>query len=269
MVRFYVVGVAALLNDLSTTLKLFTTGDDPGSIKNCSDVCGLYHTQESSNGAGAQASASITYDFVVHSACYSQGLYKYHRCWNAELLPLMNAPPWAHSLSPEKLPYCSLDFTNSSPNLFTALSPPKDEQNSEEMVSSAVTEETDSHMGMAVTGIVLLSVTVVIAFCAEYLIASIEETAVRYSISKAFIGNTAEHVTSAWIATKNRYELIITHFALGIRFVDQALTLHFHDFETIVFFISEFLVNILLMDGKGSLMLITLYLVIAVAFWVA
>ncbi|KAG1840994.1 hypothetical protein DFJ58DRAFT_845138 [Suillus subalutaceus] len=150
-------------------------------------------------------------------------------------------------------------------------------------------EETDPHMGMAVTGIALLSVTVVIAFCAEYLIASIKETAVRYSISKAFIGNTAEHVTSAWIAMKNRYKLIITILRREFDFgwmimycisrgvvltvlfvsVDQALTLHFHDFETIVFFISEFLVNILLMDRKGSLMLITLYLVIAVAFWVA
>ncbi|KAG1883434.1 hypothetical protein F4604DRAFT_1738374 [Suillus subluteus] len=50
----------------------------------------------------------------------------------------------------------------------------------------------------------LLSVTVVIAFCAEYLIESIEETAVRHSISKAFIGvvslpitcNAAEHIIS-------------------------------------------------------------------------
>ena len=34
----------------------------------------------------------------------------------------------------------------------------------------------------------LLAVTVVTAFCADYLVASIEETANRYSIPKAFIG---------------------------------------------------------------------------------
>jgi Ca2+:H+ antiporter len=34
----------------------------------------------------------------------------------------------------------------------------------------------------------LLGVTIVTAFCADYLVASIEETATRYHIPKAFIG---------------------------------------------------------------------------------
>lgn len=48
-------------------------------------------------------------------------------------------------------------------------------------------------------------------------VASIEETAERYHIPKAFIGlillpivaNAAEHVTSVWMALKNKMELTI------------------------------------------------------------
>ena len=48
-------------------------------------------------------------------------------------------------------------------------------------------------------------------------VASIEETADRYHIPKAFIGlillpivaNAAEHVTSIWMALKNKMELTI------------------------------------------------------------
>jgi Ca2+:H+ antiporter len=150
-------------------------------------------------------------------------------------------------------------------------------------------------MGTAAAGVALLSVTVVIAFCAEYLVSSIEETAVRYSIPQAFIGvvllpivgNAAEHVTSVWMAMKNKYELTITIcvgssiqiacFVVPLLVIvgwiaDQPLTLHFHNFETIVLFVSVFLVNLLIMDGKSNymegLMLLTLYLVIAIAFWV-
>jgi Ca2+:H+ antiporter len=73
-------------------------------------------------------------------------------------------------------------------------------------------------MGTAAASVALLSVTVVTAVCAEYLVASIEETAVRYSISNAFIGiillpiagNAADHVTAIWMAMKNKYELTIT-----------------------------------------------------------
>jgi len=51
------------------------------------------------------------------------------------------------------------------------------------------------------------------------------------------------------------------------------LTLFFDDFETVAFFVSVLLVNLVLQDGKSNymegLMLITLYLVIALAFWVS
>jgi Ca2+:H+ antiporter len=54
--------------------------------------------------------------------------------------------------------------------------------------------------------------------------------------------------------------------------IDQPLTLHFHNFETIILFVSVFLVNLLIMGGRSNymagLMSITLYMVIAIAFWV-
>jgi Ca2+:H+ antiporter len=63
----------------------------------------------------------------------------------------------------------------------------------------------------------LLLVTVITSFCADYLVGSIEEFAERYHIPKTFIGlvllpivaNAAEHVTSVWMAMKNKMELTI------------------------------------------------------------
>ncbi|KAG1877648.1 calcium proton exchanger [Suillus subalutaceus] len=171
------------------------------------------------------------------------------------------------------------------PKLFISPASHTDEPNSEETVP---------RMGTAAAVVALLSVTVVTAFCAEYLVSSTEETAVRYSIPKPFIGvillpiagNAADHVTAIWMAMKNKYELTIS-ICVGSSIqiacfvvpllvivgwiVDQPLTLHFHNFETIVLFVSVFLVNILIMDGKSNymegLLFLTLYLIIALAFW--
>jgi len=127
-------------------------------------------------------------------------------------------------------------------------------------------------------------------------VASIEETAKRCRIPKAFIGlvllpivaNAAEHVTSVWMAMKDKMELTIgicvgssiqiATFVVPLLVVigwcsGHELTLFFDDFETVVFFVSVLLVNLLLQDGKSNymegLMLIALYLVIALAFWVS
>ncbi|KAI9507358.1 Calcium/proton exchanger [Russula earlei] len=151
-------------------------------------------------------------------------------------------------------------------------------------------------MSVASAGLGLLIVTVVTSFVADFLVASIEETANRFGISKAFIGlillpivaNAAEHVTSVWMAMKDKMELTIgicvgssiqiATFVVPLLvvigwFSGHELTLFFDDFETVSLFVSVLLVNILLQDGKSNymegLMLITLYLVIALAFWVA
>ncbi|KAF7980162.1 hypothetical protein HWV62_39625 [Athelia sp. TMB] len=153
-------------------------------------------------------------------------------------------------------------------------------------------EEERAHMSVVAAGSALLIVTVITSFCADYLVASIEETATRYHIPKPFIGlillpivaNAAEHVTSVWMAMKNKMELTIgicvgssiqiASFVIPLLVIvgwatGHELTLFFADFETIVLFVSVLLVNLLVQDGKSNymegLMLITLYIVIAIA----
>ncbi|KAI0780581.1 calcium/proton exchanger [Trametes elegans] len=153
-------------------------------------------------------------------------------------------------------------------------------------------EEEEPEMNIPAACSALLLVTVITSFCADYLVASIEETANRYSIPKPFIGlillpivaNAAEHVTSVWMAMKNKMELTIgicvgssiqiAAFVVPLLVIvgwvtHHDLTLFFADFETIVLFVSVLLVNFLIQDGKSNymegLMLVTLYLVIALA----
>ncbi|KAK1227802.1 hypothetical protein PQX77_009177 [Marasmius sp. AFHP31] len=157
-------------------------------------------------------------------------------------------------------------------------------------------EEETAEMNIVSAAIALLVVTIITSFCADYLVASIEEFAVRYRIPKPFIGlillpivaNAAEHVTSIWMAMKGQMELAIgicvgssiqiAAFVVPLLVIigwisNHELTLFFANFETITFFVSVFLTNTLIQDGKSNymegLMLITLYLVIALAFWVS
>lgn len=180
-------------------------------------------------------------------------------------------------------------------SLFT---PPPKRQDTEAHPGEPIQEEEEEKPRMSViaASIGLLLVTVTTSFVADYLVASIEETATRYDIPKTFIGlillpivaNAAEHVTSVWMAMKNKMELTIgicvgssiqiATFVVPLLVVigwitGHELTLCFADFETVVFFVSVLLVNLLIQDGKSNymegLMLITLYLVIALAFWVS
>ncbi|KAJ7735278.1 Sodium/calcium exchanger protein-domain-containing protein [Mycena maculata] len=150
-------------------------------------------------------------------------------------------------------------------------------------------------MSVISAGVALLATTVVTSFCADILVGSIEETAERYDIPKPFIGlillpivaNAAEHVTSVWMAMKGQMELTIgicvgssiqiATFVIPLLVIvgwisGHGLTLFFANFETITLFVSVFLVNTLIQDGKSNymegLMLLTLYCVIALAFWV-
>ncbi|KAK0211774.1 Sodium/calcium exchanger protein-domain-containing protein [Armillaria fumosa] len=126
-----------------------------------------------------------------------------------------------------------------------------------------------ANMSVVSAGTALLIVTVVTSFCADYLVASIEEFADRYNIPKAFIGlillpivaNAAEHVTSIWMAMKGQMELTIgicvgssiqiATFVVPLLVIvgwisNHELTLFFANFETICFFVSVFLVNTLI-----------------------
>ncbi|KAG9117706.1 hypothetical protein FRC07_007329 [Ceratobasidium sp. 392] len=167
-----------------------------------------------------------------------------------------------------------------------------------DLFSTPETEEEEEEASMSVVsaGTWLLVITVITSFCADILVGSIEETAEKYHIPKAFIGlillplvaNAAEHVTSVWMAAKGKLELTIgisvgssiqiAAFVVPLLviiswIIGKDLTLYFADFETVSLFVTVILVNLHIMDGKSNymegLMLCSLYIVIAIAFWVS
>lgn len=295
-----IIGIAALLNGELRLVQTSMLGSILSNILlvlGCSFLAGgFYHTEGSFNLTGAQASASLmtlSCITLVIPAAYASttksGLSELPcdipddkgGCPSPGLLAISRGTAMLLLFV-----YCAYIVFQlyTHPQFFRLTSPDEDEE-----------EETCGHMNMMAASLSLLMATIVTAFCAEYLVASIEETAQRYHIPKAFIGvillpivgNAAEHVTSVWMALKNKYELTISICvgssiqisALVIPLlvivgwiVGQPLTLHFKNFETILLFVSVLLVSLLIMDGKTNymegLMLTTLYLVIALAFWV-
>ena len=112
----------------------------------------------------------------------------------------------------------------------------------------------------------LVLVTVMVAWCAEYLVDSIDSIVESSHISKTFIGlillpivgNAAEHVTAVVVSYKNKMDLaigvsigssmqialLVTPFLVILGWIiGQPMTLHFETFETVVFFVSVLIVN--------------------------
>lgn len=158
------------------------------------------------------------------------------------------------------------------------------------------TEELEEAPEMNVPAAVsaLLLVTIVTSFCADWLVASIEQTAKLYHIQEQFIGtillpivsNAADHATAVWMARKNKMKITIgicvgssiqiLAFVLPIMVIigwitNHELTLFFEDFETLVLFVSVLFVQYLIQDGRSNymegVMLISLYVIIAMSFW--
>ena len=155
-------------------------------------------------------------------------------------------------------------------------------------------EEDDEEPQMSRTAsvVLLLATTGLVAFCAELAVDAIPEMVGDTSVSLAFIGliilpivgNAAEHVTAVTVAAKNKMDLAIG-VALGSSIqialfvtpvvvllgwiLEKEMTLYFNLFETISLFVTAFVINFLILDGRsnyleGSL-LIAAYVIIAVA----
>ncbi|KAG0241166.1 Sodium/calcium exchanger protein-domain-containing protein [Mortierella sp. GBAus27b] len=142
--------------------------------------------------------------------------------------------------------------------------------------------------------VLLLVITVIVAFCAEYLVDSIDGLSHSWGISSTFIGlillpivgNAAEHVTAVSVAMKNKMDLAIgvaigssMQIALFVTplmviigwIINQPMTLFFNTFETCVLFVSVLIVNYLIQDGESNwlegVMLLSTYVIIAVAIY--
>ena len=153
-------------------------------------------------------------------------------------------------------------------------------------------EDGKPQMSRTAAVMLLLVSTGLVAFCAELLVDAIPEMIQSTNVSQAFIGliilpivgNAAEHVTAVVVAMKNKLDLAIG-IALGSSIqialfitpivvllgwiLDKDMSLLFTLFETISLFVTVFVVNFLVLDGRsnyleGSL-LISAYVIIAVA----
>lgn len=142
----------------------------------------------------------------------------------------------------------------------------------------------------------LAASTVLVAFCAEFMVANIDKVASCGSgVSKTFVGlillpivgNAAEHATSVTVAIKDKMDLAIgvavgssmqiallvlpLIVVIGWILGKNDMTLDFDGFEIAVFFVAVLLVNYLIGDGKShwleGVLLMTLYVIIAVAAW--
>ena len=140
--------------------------------------------------------------------------------------------------------------------------------------------------------VLLLATTALVAFCAELAVDAIPDMVADTSVSLAFIGlivlpivgNAAEHVTAVTVAAKNKMDLAIgvavgssIQIALFVTpvvvllgwILNKEMSLYFNLFETVSLFVTAFVVNFLVLDGRsnyleGSL-LIAAYVIIAVA----
>ncbi|PON30742.1 hypothetical protein TGAM01_v200162 [Trichoderma gamsii] len=152
-------------------------------------------------------------------------------------------------------------------------------------------DEEEEHLTQAAAIILLLVTTGLVAACAEFLIGSIEDVVATSSVGEVFIGlivlpivgNAAEHVTSVTVAMKNKMDLAIG-VAIGSSIqiaifvtplvvilgwiMDKPMTLYFTLFETVCLFVSTFMVNFLVLDGRSNYLegalLCAVYCIIAV-----
>lgn len=154
-------------------------------------------------------------------------------------------------------------------------------------------EEPQLHFIVAVA--TLLISTVIIAFCAEYMVDGISAVTEGGKVSEEFVGlillpivgNAAEHATAVTVAIKDKMDLaigvavgssmqvalflipllVIIGWGMGI----DNMTLSFDIFQVAVLFVSVLLVNYLIADGKShwleGMLLICLYFIIAVCSW--
>jgi len=163
--------------------------------------------------------------------------------------------------------------------------------------SHAALDAVDSHKAkkyLSRTSAVLLLLvsTSLVAVCAEFLVASISSFVENTGVSEAFVGliilpivgNAAEHVTAVTVASKNKMDLAIgvavgssIQIALFVTpvivllgwILAKDMSLYFTLFETISLFVSAFIVNFLVLDGRSNYLegalLIAAYVIIALA----
>ncbi|KAI1033689.1 hypothetical protein LB505_008160 [Fusarium chuoi] len=152
-------------------------------------------------------------------------------------------------------------------------------------------ENEEEHLTQAGAIILLLVSTALVAVCAEFLVDSIKEVVEHSGVNEVgigliilpIVGNAAEHVTAIKVAYKNHMDLAIgvavgssIQIALLLTpvmvilgwILDKDMSLYFTLFETVCLFVSAFIVNFLVLDGRSNYLegalLCAVYIIIAV-----
>ncbi|KXJ96119.1 Sodium/calcium exchanger protein-domain-containing protein [Microdochium bolleyi] len=161
-----------------------------------------------------------------------------------------------------------------------------------DLVSGPVaTSEGENDMSQKAAVVMLLISTALVAVCAEFLVDSIQGVIRTSGISELFIGliilpivgNAAEHVTAVMVAMKNKMDLAIgvavgssiqialflTPFMVILGWImNKPMTLYFTLFETVCLFVSAFIINFLILDGRSNYLegalLCSTYIIIAI-----
>lgn len=130
-------------------------------------------------------------------------------------------------------------------------------------------------MSRTSAAVLLLVSTALVAVCAEFMVDAIPGMIASSSVSQTFIGlivlpivsNAAEHVTAVTVATKNKMDLAIgvavgssIQIAIFVTplvvilgwIIDRDMTLYFTLFETVSLFVTVFVVNFLVLDGRSN-----------------
>jgi Ca2+:H+ antiporter len=152
---------------------------------------------------------------------------------------------------------------------------PKPVTNSTEAQIKALEVSTEPPISQTASILLLLASTGLIALCAEFLVGSIEHLVENSPLSEAFVGliilpivgNAAEHITAVTVAAKNKVDLALG-VALGSSIqiaifvtpiivilgwiLDKSMSLYFNLFETATLFVSTFIVNFLVLDGRSN-----------------
>ncbi|KAI4116396.1 MAG: hypothetical protein LQ345_003182 [Seirophora villosa] len=153
-------------------------------------------------------------------------------------------------------------------------------------------EHPKKHLSRTSAILLLLTSTALVAVCAEFLVGSIDYLVTNTSVKEEFIGliilpivgNAAEHVTAVVVAGKNKMDLAIgvavgssIQIALFVTPVivllgwalQKNMSLYFSLFETISLFVSAFIINFLILDGRTNYLegalLIAAYVIIGLA----
>ncbi|KAI9882218.1 MAG: hypothetical protein M1823_006034 [Watsoniomyces obsoletus] len=142
-------------------------------------------------------------------------------------------------------------------------------------VHSKDDKDDQKHLSRTAAIFLLLSTTALVAVCAEFLLSSINDLVEDTGISEVFvgliilpiIGNAAEHITAVTVAAKNKMDLAIgvavgssIQIALFVTpvvvligwILKKEMSLYFTIFETISLFVSAFIVNFLVLDGRSN-----------------